>query len=244
MFVSNISFKDYIGIIHQSMVLLTTIPFEKRIILVVRVVVGIYASLMLLGELIWRDMFASLSDILYFVFFLVLIFSPILVLTIIGIFLYGYPGYSSRQILFLSSPKIKKLAKLRAQYNIEKVIKLDFPQILRLRVPFLKPQRHLVLTHRPTKRQLRKLKKKYPNAKISYVHSYPRKKKAAAYSMAFTYKHYLVFFKSIPFSKQPYSIIDLSNESNAKLWGDIKSNKRYYQRLVSDNVRFHVNASL
>lgn len=122
MFVSNISFKDYIGIIHQSMVLLTTIPFEKRIILVVRVVVGIYASLMLLGELIWRDMFASLSDILYFVFFLVLIFSPILVLTIIGIFLYGYPGYSSKQILFLSSPKNKKLAKLRTQYNIEKVI--------------------------------------------------------------------------------------------------------------------------
>ena len=174
MFVSNISFKDYIGIIHQSMVLLTTIPFEKRIILVVRVVVGIYASLMLL----------------------------------------------------------------------EKVIKLDFPQVLRLRVPFLKPQRHLVLTHRPTKRQLRKLKKKYPNAKISYVHSYPRKKKAAAYSIAFTYKHYLVFFKSIPFAKQPYSIIDLSNERNAELWGDIKSNKRYYQRLVSDNVRFHVNASL
>nr|EDY98202.1 hypothetical protein LRH_08158 [Lacticaseibacillus rhamnosus HN001] len=109
MFVSNISFKDYIGIIHQSMVLLTTIPFEKRIILVVRVVVGIYASLMLLGELIWRDMFASLSDILYFVFFLVLIFSPILVLTIIGIFLYGYPGYSSKQILFCLLPKTKSL---------------------------------------------------------------------------------------------------------------------------------------
>ncbi|ETW67452.1 hypothetical protein N577_012910 [Lacticaseibacillus rhamnosus 2166] len=58
------------------------------------------------------------------------------------------------KFLFLSSPKIKKLAKLRAQYNIEKVIKLDFPQILRLRVPFLKPQRHLVLTHRPTKKAI------------------------------------------------------------------------------------------
>ena len=244
MFVSNISFKDYIGIIHQSMVLLMTIPFEKRMILIIRITLGVYASLMLLGEVFAGNMFDRLSTILSFIFFLIFVFSPASVLTILGIFLYGCPGYSSRQILFLSSPNIKKLAKLRAQYNIEKVIKLDFPQILRLRVPFLKPQRHLVLTHRPTKRQLRKLKKKYPNAKISYVHSYPRKKKAAAYSMAFTYKHYLVFFKSIPFSKQPYSIIDLSNESNAKLWGDIKSNKRYYQRLVSDNVRFHVNASL
>lgn len=122
MFVSNISFKDYIGIIHQSMVLLMTIPFEKRMILIIRITLGVYASLMLLGEVFAGNMFDRLSTILSFIFFLIFVFSPASVLTILGIFLYGCPGYSSRQILFLSSPKIKKLAKLRAQYNIEKVI--------------------------------------------------------------------------------------------------------------------------
>lgn len=138
MFVSNISFKDYIGIIHQSMVLLMTIPFEKRMILIIRITLGVYASLMLLGEVFAGNMFDRLSTILSFIFFLIFVFSPASVLTILGIFLYGYPGYSSKQILFLSSPKNKKLAKLRTQYNIEKVIKLDFPQVLRLRVPFFK----------------------------------------------------------------------------------------------------------
>ncbi len=173
-----------------------------------------------------------------------LTFFPALVLTILGMFLYGYPGYSYDQVVFLTTPKTKKIVKLRKYHNLKRMITLDFPRITRLRIPFSKPQDHLVLTHKPTKRQLRRLKKRYPKTRISYYHPYPQKKKTAAYSMVFTYKNYLVFFKAIPFSKQVCSIIDLSNEQNARLWSDIKSNKSYYQQLVTDNVRFHVNSQL
>ena len=75
MFVSNISFKDYIGIIHQSMVLLMTIPFEKRMILIIRITLGVYASLMLLGEVFAGNMFDRLSTILSFIFFLIFLSS-------------------------------------------------------------------------------------------------------------------------------------------------------------------------
>lgn len=233
MFISHVSYKDFVGIMYRSIKVMSRTPGNRVRFLVSRILYGLIAIFLLATgtiEGIWMLSFVITAS---------WAISPAMVVTFVYLFLFGITGYSADQIIFLSKPKKKKFAELQAKYDLKNAKQIGVPHLRHL----FTIKKTMALVYKPSKRELRKLRKQYPNLKITYGKKV-NKKKAPSYSVAFRYKHYLVFFAASYFSKRAYSIIDLNDARNAELWQKIKSNNAYYKKLVTDNVQIPVNGQL